>query len=338
MTLDEALASLGTSSGFVLTLDPAKPMALPGPQKVTIPTPRLALVIQVKDDRIFKRIDQLIAANPGLAKVDEAEVRLRTLPSPMPPPIEMRPTVAQWNGYLILASDDKLVRDIIAAKTSGKGFKSTPAFAIMSSGLPRVGNGFQLATAAFGETLVRVQKEMAKGEPGTTPEQLALMEKLLANQKMGATYSVSTHLPNGWLMVSKGTQGASQLIAPVLIVPAAIAVGVALPVFSQVEQRGKATKSLANAKQIGVACKIYALDYNGKYPPNLKVLVPDYLPDVSIFISPFAPDEPIGYIYHPGLTDSSPATAVLLEDKFAESEKKRVVIYADGRGEVLPAK
>jgi hypothetical protein len=337
MTFDEAIGSLGTSVGFLLTLDATKPLEISLPeQKFSIPTPRMAFLLQVKDDRIFKRIDQLVAANPGLTKVDEADLRLRTLPTPsLPVPIELRPTVAQWGGYLILATDDKLIRDIIAAKTSGKGLKSSAAFAKMAEGLPTEGNGFQLATAALGETIARAQRELVRGQTGTTPEQRALIEKLLGNQKpMGATYSVSAHLPNGWLIVNKGNQGASQLLAPTVILPA-IAAGVALPVFSEVGNRSKATKSLSQAKQIGTACKIYAVDYSGKYPKKLADLVPDYLPDVSIFVSPFAPSEPMGYTYHPGLTDESPGTEVLLEDKFADREKQRVVIYADGRGEVL---
>lgn len=338
MTLDEALGSLGGSLGFILTLDPAKPRELPMPgQKVSIPEPRAALLVQVKDDRIFNRIDQIIGPSRGLVKVDEAGLRLRILPSPVPPPFELRPTVAQWGGWLILATDDKLVRDLIAAKATGKGFKSSAAFAKLAAGMPAEGNGFQLATAAFGETLARVQQEMVKGQPGTTPEQLAMMEKLLGSQKAGATYAVSAHLPNGWFVVSKGNQGAGQLLAPALIVPvAAIGAGLALPVFSEIPVRSTATKSLSNAKKIGAACKLYAIDNDGKYPRTLAALVPDYLPDGKVFISPFAPDEASGYTYRAGLSEKSPAKTVLIEDKFAGREKKRIVVYTDISGEVLP--
>ena len=337
MTLDEALGSLGGSLGFVLTLDSAKRLELPvGEEKISIPAPRAALLVQVKDDRIFKRLDQLLAASPGLVKTDEAGLQMRSLPSPMPPPVELRPTVALWGGYLILATDDQLVRDLIAAKTTGKGFKSAAEFAKLTAGLPVEGNSFQLTTAAFGETVARVQREMVKGQPGATAEQLAMLEKLLGSQKAGSTFSVSAHLPNGWLAVGKGSQGASQLLAPALIVPA-IGAGMALPVFSEVRVRGNATKSLSNAKQIATACLIYATDNNGKFPPTLAALVPDYLPVATIFVSPFAPDEPAGYTYHAGLTQKSPPKAVLIEDKFAGREKKRVIVHVDGSGEVMPA-
>ena len=41
---------------------------------------------------------------------------------------------------------------------------------------------------------------------------------------------------------------------------------VCLPVFNSVNVKGQATKSLAQAKQIGLALRIFADDHNGKYP------------------------------------------------------------------------
>ena len=46
----------------------------------------------------------------------------------------------------------------------------------------------------------------------------------------------------------------------------AILAGIALPVFGQVQIKGAQTKTLSNAKQIGLACRLFADDYNGLYP------------------------------------------------------------------------
>ena len=46
----------------------------------------------------------------------------------------------------------------------------------------------------------------------------------------------------------------------------AILAGIALPVFGEVQIRGAQTKQLSNAKQIGTACKLFAMDYSGNYP------------------------------------------------------------------------
>ena len=79
----------------------------------------------------------------------------------------------------------------------------------------------------------------------------------------------------------------------------AILAGIALPVFGEVQVRGAQTKALSNAKQVGLACKLYAQDYNGNYPyftnkedqtgaPQdsnrvLQTLIPDYIPDKAVF-------------------------------------------------------
>lgn len=46
----------------------------------------------------------------------------------------------------------------------------------------------------------------------------------------------------------------------------AILAGIALPVFSSVKVKGDQTKALSNAKQIGLALRLYAGDNNGSYP------------------------------------------------------------------------
>ncbi len=81
----------------------------------------------------------------------------------------------------------------------------------------------------------------------------------------------------------------------------AILAGIALPVFGSVQVKGAQTKALSNAKQIGTALRLYAVDNNGVYPSYTLTsgkptatqvsdsntafaqLVPDYLPNEDIF-------------------------------------------------------
>jgi prepilin-type N-terminal cleavage/methylation domain-containing protein len=111
--------------------------------------------------------------------------------------------------------------------------------------------------------------------------------------------------------MNKTTKSAGFTLIELLVVISIIAIlaGIALPVFGEVKIRGDQTKALSNAKQIGTACKIFAVDYSGMYPhytdyplgtaatPTeartgdnsnavLGCLVPDYLPDKGIFIVP----------------------------------------------------
>lgn len=84
----------------------------------------------------------------------------------------------------------------------------------------------------------------------------------------------------------------------------AILAGIALPVFSSVQEKGAQTKALSNLKQIALACKLFATDFNGTYPTNTMVngkpsgaaatdsntafatMFPDYLTNETIFWEP----------------------------------------------------
>jgi prepilin-type N-terminal cleavage/methylation domain-containing protein len=130
----------------------------------------------------------------------------------------------------------------------------------------------------------------------------------------------------------------------------AILAGIALPVFGEVQVRGAQTKALSNAKQVGLACKVFATDYNGNFPywtdpvnktgtandanSILETLIPDYIPDKGVFSIPKsayckskgggaatstqlrAGDNEWAYVL--GLTDTSNARFPLLADGFKQ--------------------
>jgi hypothetical protein len=112
----------------------------------------------------------------------------------------------------------------------------------------------------------------------------------------------------------------------IIVLAIAIATAVLLAaLLPAIELRATENRSLENGKTLGFCCKEYAIDHGGNYPPSLDVLVPHYLPDRIYLASPLMPGEPVGYIYFPGLKDTSPADAVLLKDKFDPA----IVIHAD---------
>ncbi len=153
-------------------------------------------------------------------------------------------------------------------------------------------------------------------------------------------------------MKNRSPQFAFTLIELLVVISIiAILAGIALPVFSQVTERGAQTKDLSNAKQVGLACKLYASDNDGKYPNMtgqadtpvagsktstsndiLASLVPDYVPTEKIFYlaksawSPNIPDENIklpadrletgsnNFAYMFGLNDTSNPSFPLIFD------------------------
>ena len=333
LSLQDALGSLADSVGIIITLDSDKPIALPIPdQKVSFPAPQVALLFQVKSERIFRQMDKMIESHAHLTKIDQADLHLRILPSLNDLPLEVCPTIAQWGGYLIVATGEKIVRDIIAAKTTGQGLKNTPEFSQLASGLPKVGNGFFIATALAGNQVARLQKEMIATQPSTTPAQLTLAKKLLEANKSHSFYTVISHLPNGWLAINQSIQ----LESPTSSTPANSAT--TPPMLTSLRSKAQAAASLSNARQIAMACKLYAADHGGKFPPSLQGLVPDYLPNAAIFVSPFAPSEPIGYIYHPNVDSPPDPKTVLLEDQFSIRENYLIEVDYGGNGKYRVSK
>jgi prepilin-type N-terminal cleavage/methylation domain-containing protein len=69
-------------------------------------------------------------------------------------------------------------------------------------------------------------------------------------------------------MKTKSKSFAAFTLIELLVVISIIAVlaSIALPVFTSVQERGFQTKDLSNAKQIGLACKLYAADHDGLFP------------------------------------------------------------------------
>ncbi len=150
------------------------------------------------------------------------------------------------------------------------------------------------------------------------------------------------------------TRTSAFTLIELLVVISIIAVlaSIALPVFTSVQERGFQTKDLSNAKQLGLACKLYAGDHDGLFPDkdgtadpavtNLTAtstsnlafanLVPNYLPTEKLFYlakskwSPTVPDENTAaagnrceqstnnYAYEWGLTEVSNPGFPLIAD------------------------
>jgi prepilin-type N-terminal cleavage/methylation domain-containing protein len=151
----------------------------------------------------------------------------------------------------------------------------------------------------------------------------------------------------------KRNSSAAFTLIELLVVIAIIAVlaSIALPVFSSVQERGAQTKDLSNAKQIALACKLYAADNDGKYPEKngtvdpptaltssstsnqaFALLIPNYLPTEKLFYlgksawSPIVADENItlpaarceastnNFAYEMGMTETSNPSFPLIAD------------------------
>jgi hypothetical protein len=254
LKLDDVLASLNGSLGAVITLDASNIISIPINQQVQmIPAPRLAFLIAVKNDLIFNQVNKMIAGNPGVIKTEEPGLRMRTMPVPfVMPTVNLRPSIASWNGFLIIATDDTIIRKIIAAQKEGHGFKDMPEYARLSAGLPQQGNSFAIMTQLAVDTMKKFQDSVIANAQGPAPTQAAKAQQMVNEyqqilrqyQHTGPAISIGGVLPNGLLSVSQGTQGSGQLLAPILTVPASIMSGVIIPMMDRVQP---ATSSVPGA-------------------------------------------------------------------------------------------
>ena len=157
----------------------------------------------------------------------------------------------------------------------------------------------------------------------------------------------------------------------------AVLAGIALPVYSTVQERGSQTKDLSNAKQIALACKLYAANNDGVYPNKnadgtaisagsdsnvyFRVLIPTYIPNEKLFFVAKsawntrggiiqAPDEVITaetdklsagenqYAYVQNLTETSNPSFPLIADGFVSGTPGTYTAVDTDRGGVWKGK
>ncbi|HLX68995.1 MAG TPA: DUF3352 domain-containing protein [Verrucomicrobiae bacterium] len=247
MKWDDVLNSLGGEYGIVMTLDPAKTMSLPLPTQVPleIPEPAVMLVVKVKDDAIFNRIDQQLTKKQQMPviKTDKNGLKMRTMPLPF---LNLRPTIAQSEGYLFLATSDTIVQEALAVKGGKAGLKSSDEFKKLTAGVPQQGNQFCFLSKRFGETMMTLQLNAMENNNGTPPQLKELMQSLIQPEKAGFVFMVGGNTDEGWQFVGNGNQSGGKVLAAATVVPAAVIAGVALPAVAKA--RAAAEKKAAHTQ------------------------------------------------------------------------------------------
>ena len=223
LDFDDVLASLGGNYGVIFTLDEQKKVTLPIPgSPMEIPSPGLAIVAKVNSDVIFNRIDALCKSNPLVVRVDTADLRMRTMNIPIPLPVELRPSIARSGDYLLLATSDTLVQEILAVKAGkAKGFKSTAEFAKLSQGIPEEGNNFSLVANRFVKAMMQIQQQSLTNKGTMTAAQIDTMQHAFHTGTNFGSYSVGANGPAGWEGSANGPQSAQTML-----IGGAFAVGV----------------------------------------------------------------------------------------------------------------
>ncbi len=223
LDLNNVLKSLGGAYGIIMTLDEHKKITVPVPgHPLELPSPGIAIVIKVNSDLIFNRVDEVTKGNVLVTRVDDPDFKMRTMNIPLPLPVDVRPSLARFGDYLVLASSDTLARGIYAVKSGhDKGFAATDEFKKLSQDVPNKGNISALITGAFSRTMLKVHDQFAgQDDPG-----IHVYRQFLDSNTNSIAYAVVANGPQGWEGFANGNHSLEALV-----VPAAVAAGTAAAV------------------------------------------------------------------------------------------------------------
>jgi hypothetical protein len=247
-------------------------VAIPLPAGVVqIPEPGILIVVKVNDDTIFNRIDLELKKNQQMSQqivsVDNAGLKMRTMPVPIPMAINLRPSVASSGGYLFIASSDSVIQEALAVKSGGEpGLKSTAEFKRLSQGIPDTGNQFSYVSAKFGQAVIEIQKQVITGAAAGNGggQRMAWMNSLMNPSRATFSYSVGMNTPDGCLTVANGSQSAANLVLiPAAIVPGMLA-AIAIPNFVKARSVSQENACINNLRQIDAAKQQWALENQKK--------------------------------------------------------------------------
>ena len=289
---DKVLASFGGEFGFAVTLDDTRMIAIPtggDGDPVQIPEPALLLVVKVKDDTVFNRIDEALRnAGQQIIKSDKPGLKMRTWPLPLPLPIQLRPTVAAAEGYLFIATSDAVIQEVLAVKAGQHpGLKSTQEFQRLSKDVPGQGNSFSFVSKRFGQTMLKVQDQAVQMTGSSPQSPTAWLKSFFGSGKPTDSYMVAANTDEGWLTVANGSQHPARMLAVATGVPLGIVSAIAIPNFVKARQTAQQNACISNLRQLDGAKQQWALE-NKKTDadtPTPADLVP-YLPNHKFPVCP----------------------------------------------------
>ncbi|MCP5047604.1 MAG: hypothetical protein GY940_10555 [bacterium] len=279
--LDQLLNSFGDSRGYVVTLDSANKKQIPmGRMALEIPDPALAIIIPVTDDYLFN----LLKSKMPFAKMVEKD-NTKRLQIPMQPmPITLEPVIVYTEGYLMIASNNKIVDDILAAKKNGDGLTTTEEFKTLSAHMPAKGNGFRFTGSKFSETLMESWKKIATMVPDEKKRGSKGSVELFAGifpEKL-QVYAVTRNTEEGTVTTVNHTMGVEYVLLMPSIAVTGIVAAIAVPNLLTALQKGKQKATMGDMKSIAMAIESYIVDnYKAPEGKNLeelkKVLMPFYI-------------------------------------------------------------
>jgi type II secretory pathway pseudopilin PulG len=259
--LSQLLESL-TGMGYLISLDSSTKCPIPmGKIALEIPEPAIAIVCFVKDESLFNLLQaKLPMANPS----EEKGMKKLQFQAPKMP-FTLEPVIVQKDNMMILASNNKILDAMFAAKDKGNGLIATEEFKKLSTRIPTNGNSFRFVSQRFLGTFLDIQRkivEMTKGATGKEAKDMAIFD--LFAPKM-AVFGVLQNTDEGTVYMLNHTMGFESMILLPAAAAAGIVAAIAIPNLLTALQKGKQKATMGDMKSAAMAIESYLTD-NYKAP------------------------------------------------------------------------
>ena len=347
--------SINGGAGIIITMDEQTQITVPvgGRKSTQIPEPSIVILIKVKDETIFKLIQEKTMqgadANSHFAKREDSKGR-KNLVFKMGIPFIPGPAVAsQTKNYLIIASSMKAVDKIFAVRAGEqKALVATQGFKELSKGIPLNGNGFQYISPRLKGIISDIQKDVL-ADNGETSEDLAMLQKIFADsQQNSGFFSTYSLLKNGMITKSKSSINTStMLLSQLVIAPVGIMSAMLLPALSSARESARKISCTNNLKQIGLAIRMYSSEHGDKFPAKDGAVGLDQLRSSGllilpkVYVCPSTDTEPakkgvaltedtVSYVYFGGFSEEDSVNIPLAFDKPGNHDKYVNILFLDG--------
>jgi len=345
--LQALLASTYGEVGICLTLNPEEKIPFKTPEGVDLQIPELgaAVILRVRDASVFEYVDGMFKGNPQIQRSDSESLRTRTMPlPPLPFPIRLRPTLALFGEYLVLATNDALIQEMLAVRAGEKpGLASTDEFKRLSTGVPMDVVNFHYVSATLAKSIQDTVVEIASKQNDADPAQKIVMEKLMQGKDPFFSYGAFAYTEQGLVFTGNSSVSATKVVfTQAALAPTAIAAGMLLPALTQARSKARSVNCMGNLKQLGVAVFMCADENGGKLPEEREEMG-KYLGDGKVWHCPAKKKGgalvDTDYLYFgTGLKLAdirAPSSTVLMCDKPGNHGKTINVLFADGHVEAV---
>lgn len=266
ISIDEILSSMSGEFGSWLRFNGNVDMETPEGMLV-MPKPEFAIYAKTETREAFDTIAELMRQEGHLVTIEETDAgeAYFALPS-KENRFAINPVVAQWDGWLMIASN-KSVLDICKEAKAGKNVLLNPTFQKLSQGAPKAYNSLAFSSPELNTAVNDVIEQVV--ELADDEEQVIALSMMIPSLGLGQSpngvvfYRVNE--PNGIYWEGHGDltiMSSSQLFAlPAIPVLAAIAI----PNFLEASVRSKVSRTRADMRSMATAIESYYVDWN-RYP------------------------------------------------------------------------